>query len=126
MRKISLQWRLTILTTVLITVLCGCLTFFLYKNGVYYFNTLQETVTDQNGTPDAIYIDIPDDEWDDFAAQFSMKIYHSKSAYRNQSLLITALVALFGGAVTEAAQRILRNRRKSSGTESDGLYDRRK
>ena len=41
MRKISLQWRLTILTTVLITVLCGCLTFFLYKNGVYYFNTLQ-------------------------------------------------------------------------------------
>ena len=63
MRKISLQWRLTILTTVLITVLCGCLTFFLYKNGVYYFNTLQETVTDQNGTPDAIYIDIPDDEW---------------------------------------------------------------
>ena len=100
MRKISLQWRLTILTTVLITVLCGCLTFFLYKNGVYYFNTLQETVTDQNGTPDAIYIDIPDDEWDDFAAQFSMKVYHSKSAYRNQSFLITALVALFGGAVT--------------------------
>ena len=100
MRKISLQWRLTILTTVLITVLCGCLTFFLYKNGVYYFNTLQETVTDQNGTPDAIYIDIPDDEWDDFAAQFSMKVYHSKSAYRNRSLLITALVALFGGAVT--------------------------
>ena len=100
MRKISLQWRLTILTTVLITVLCGCLTFFLYKNGVYYFNTLQETVTDQNGTPDAIYIDIPDDKWDDFAAQFSMKVYHSKSAYRNQSLFITALVALFGGAVT--------------------------
>ncbi len=47
MRKISLQWRLTILTTMLITVLCGCLTFFLYKNGVYYIDTLQETVTDQ-------------------------------------------------------------------------------
>ena len=46
MRKISLQWRLTILTTVLIIVLCGCLTFFLYKNGVYYIDTLQETVTD--------------------------------------------------------------------------------
>ena len=35
MRKISLQWRLTVLTTVIITVLCGCLTFLLYKNGVY-------------------------------------------------------------------------------------------
>lgn len=42
MRKLSLQWRLTILTTVLITVLCGCLTFFLYKNGVYYIDTLRK------------------------------------------------------------------------------------
>lgn len=47
MRKISLQWRLTVLTTVIITVLCGCLTFLLYKNGVYYFDVLQETVTDK-------------------------------------------------------------------------------
>lgn len=100
MRKISLQWRLTILTTVLITVLCGCLTFFLYKNGVYYIDTLQETVTDQGTTPEAVYIDIPDNEWDDFASQFATKVYNSKSDYRNRSLLITAVVALIGGAVT--------------------------
>ena len=100
MKKISLQWRLTILTTVLITVLCGCLTFFLYKNGVYYIDTLQETVTDQSAAPEAVYIDIPDNEWDDFAAQFATKVYNSKSDYRNRSLLITAVVALIGGAVT--------------------------
>ena len=100
MRKISLQWRLTILTTVLITVLCGCLTFFLYKNGVYYIDTLQETVTDQGTAPEAVYIDIPDNEWDDFAAQFATKVYNSKSDYRNRSLLITVVVALLGGAVT--------------------------
>ena len=100
MKKISLQWRLTILTTVLITVLCGCLTFFLYRNGIYYFDTLQETVTDQSAAPEAVYIDIPDNEWDDFAAQFATKVYNSKSDYRNRSLLITAVVALIGGAVT--------------------------
>ena len=100
MRKISLQWRLTILTTVLITVLCGCLTFFLYRNGIYYFDTLQETVTDQSAAPEAVYIDIPDNEWDDFAAQFATKVYNSKSDYRNRSLLITVVVALIGGAVT--------------------------
>ena len=98
MKKISLQWRLTILTTVLITVLCGCLTFFLYKNGVYYIDTLQETVTDQSAAPEAVYI--PDNEWDDFAAQFATKVYNSKSDYRNRSLLITVVVALIGGAVT--------------------------
>ena len=100
MRKISLQWRLTILTTMLITVLCGCLTFFLYKNGVYYIDTLQETVTDQSAAPEAVYIDIPDNEWDDFAAQFATKVYNSKSDYRNRSLLIAVVVALIGGAVT--------------------------
>ena len=100
MRKISLQWRLTILTTMLITVLCGCLTFFLYKNGVYYIDTLQETVTDQGTTPEAVYIDIPDNEWDDFTSQFSTEVYNSKSDYRNRSLLITGVVALIGGAVT--------------------------
>ena len=100
MKKISLQWKLTLLTTVLITILCGCLTFFLYKNGVYYFDTLQESITDQGTEPESVYIDIPDNEWDDFAAQFATKVYNSKSDYRNRSLLITGVVALIGGAVT--------------------------
>ena len=100
MKKISLQWKLTLLTTVLITILCGCLTFFLYKNGVYYFDTLQESVTEQGTAPEALYIDIPDDAWDDFVAQFSMKVYNSKSDYRSRSLLITVIVALIGGAAT--------------------------
>ena len=100
MKKISLQWKLTLLTTVLITILCGCLTFFLYKNGVYYFDTLQESITDQGAAPEAVYIDIPENEWDDFVAQFSTKIYNSKADYGSRSLMITAIVALFGGAIT--------------------------
>ena len=100
MKKISLQWKLTLLTTVLITILCGSLTFFLYKNGIYYFDTLQESVTEQGAAPEALYIDIPDDAWDDFVAQFSMKVYNSKSDYRSRSLLITVIVALIGGAAT--------------------------
>ena len=55
---------------------------------------------DQSAVPEAVYIDIPDNEWDDFAAQFATKVYNSKTDYRNRSLLITAVVALIGGAVT--------------------------
>ena len=117
MKKISLQWRLTILTTVLITVLCGCLTFFLYKNGIYHFDTLQESITDQGTEPESVYIDIPDNEWDDFVAQFSMEVYNSKSDYRSRSLLITAIVALFGGAATYfISGRALKPLRKFSET----------
>ena len=117
MKKVSLQWKLTFLTTALITILCGCLTFFLYKNGIYYFDTLQESVTDQGTAPEAVYIDIPEDEWDDFVAQFSMKIYDSKSDYRSRSLLITAIVALIGGAATYfISGRALKPLRKFSET----------
>lgn len=100
MKKMSLQWRLTIITTLLIAIICGCLTLLLYKNGIYYIDSLQDTVNSQNTNPDELYIDIPDDEWDDFAAKFSMKVYDSKEDYRKRSLLITVFIAMFGGAVT--------------------------
>lgn len=100
MKKMSLQWRLTIITTLLIAIICGCLTLLLYKNGIYYIDSLQDTVNSQSTNPDELYIDIPDDEWDDFAAKFSMKVYDSKEDYRKRSLLITVLIAIFGGAVT--------------------------
>ena len=41
MKKISLQWRLTCIITIYIAVICGCLTMFVYKNGVYYMDSLQ-------------------------------------------------------------------------------------
>ena len=44
MKKMSLQWRLTCIITLYIAVICGCLTMFVYKNGVYYIDSLQETV----------------------------------------------------------------------------------
>ena len=132
-KKVSLQWKLTLLTTALITILCGCLTFFLYKNGVYYFDTLQESVTDQGTAPEAVYIDIPDDEWDDFVAQFSMKVYNSKSDYRSRSLLITADCSVvwrcsdvfYQWTGLETTQGIFSDGGKSPGAESGGLYHRR-
>ena len=66
MKKISLQWRLTCIITIYIAVICGCLTMFVYKNGVYYMDSLQERVDAQgddnaDGT-DEIYISIPDND----------------------------------------------------------------
>ena len=44
MKKISLQWRLTCIITLYIALVCGCLTLLIYKNGIYYIDSLQETV----------------------------------------------------------------------------------
>ena len=43
----SLQWRLTCITTLCIAIICGCLTMFVYKNGVYYMDSLQKAVDAQ-------------------------------------------------------------------------------
>ena len=47
MKRMSLQWRLTCIITLYIALICGCLTLLVYKNGVYYIDSLQETVDAQ-------------------------------------------------------------------------------
>ena len=103
--KLSLQWRLTLITTLCIAVICGCLTLFVYGNGVYYIDSLQHTVDTQlgdgsNATSAEIYIGIPDDVWDDFVSDFSVQVYNNKANYKKNSLLFSALMALAGGVAT--------------------------
>lgn len=104
MKRMSLQWRLTCITTLCIAVICGCLTLFVYKNGVYYIDSLQETVESQGdgkgNTSEQIYISIPDDKWDEFAAEVSVQVYNNKADYKRNSLVISALLALLGGVAT--------------------------
>ena len=104
MKKMSLQWRLTCIITLYIAVICGCLTMFVYKNGVYYIDSLQETVDaredDNENDSDEIYISIPEDKWDEFANDFSLQVYSNKADYKRNSFIISAVLALMGGVVT--------------------------
>ena len=78
MKRMSLQWRLTCITTLCIAIICGCLTMFVYKNGVHYIDSLQDAVADE----------------------FSIQVYNNKADYKRNSLIITVLLALLGGVVT--------------------------
>ena len=104
MKRMSLQWRLTCITTLCIAIICGCLTMFVYKNGVHYIDSLQDAVESQGdekgNKSDEIYISIPDDRWDEFADKFSVQVYNNKADYKRNSLIITVLLALLGGVVT--------------------------
>ena len=104
MKRMSLQWRLTCITTLCIAIICGCLTMFVSKNGVHYIDSLQDAVESQGdekgNKSDEIYISIPDDKWDEFADEFSVQVYNNKADYKRNSLIITVLLALLGGVVT--------------------------
>ena len=75
-----------------------------YRNGVYYIDSLQEAVDaqgdDKADDSDEIYISIPDDKWDEFANDFSVQVYNNKADYRKNSLIISALLAFLGGVAT--------------------------
>lgn len=77
---------------------------FVYKNGVYYIDSLHDAVESQGdekgNKSDEIYISIPDDKWDEFADEFSVQVYNNKADYKRNSLIITVLLALLGGVVT--------------------------
>ena len=104
MKKMSLQWRLTCIITLYIAVICGCVTMLVYRNGVYYMDSLQEAVDtrgdDQPDDAEEIYISIPEDKWDEFANDFSVQVYNNKANYRKNSLIISAVLALLGGVAT--------------------------
>lgn len=104
MKRMSLQWRLTCITTLCIAIICGCLTMFVYKNGVHYIDSLKDAVESQGdekgNKSDEIYISIPDDKWDEFADKFSVQVYNNKADYKRNSLIITVLLALLGGVIT--------------------------
>ena len=104
MKKMSLQWRLTCIITLYIAAICGFLTMLVYQNGVYYMDSLQESVDSQGADnwndSEEIYISIPEDKWDEFANDFSVQVYNNKADYKKNSLIISALLALFGGVAT--------------------------
>ena len=93
------------ITMLLIAVICGCLTIFIYTSGVYYMDSLQAAVDaqgidDTENEEEEIYISIPEEAWADFANDFSIQVYNNKADYKKRSLLFSALLTLLGGVVT--------------------------
>ena len=107
MKSLSLQWRLTLITTLLIATISATITLYVYSNGVYYIDSLQEAVNSQNVSSnsdeensDNILITIPDDNWDEFANNFSIRVFNNKIDYKKQSFLFSTLAAVLGGILT--------------------------
>ena len=52
--------------------------------------------------PDEIYISIPDEEWNNFAKNFSIQVYNNKADYKKRSpaRFFSTLLSLLGGVIT--------------------------
>ncbi len=107
MKSISLQWRLTLITTLLIATISATITLYVYSNGVYYIDSLQEAVNSQSesggsdeNNSDNILITISEDNWAEFASDFSIRVFNNKLDYKKQSFLFSTFSAVLGGILT--------------------------
>lgn len=112
MKKISLQWRLTIIISVLIAAICVLLNVLLYNTGIFYIDSLGNSVLSQNQDPgqgqdtnsdqedSTLYIEFSQEDWRAFAERFSIQVDDSKKDYSIYSWILTVLITLAGGGIT--------------------------
>ena len=100
MKHLSLQWRITLLTALLIAAACICLNLLLYRSGTSGMDSLNIYVTQyQPGESDGLAIEIPDEEMADFLNRFSQEVYDAKMIFGRKGWIITAVVTMLSGAI---------------------------
>lgn len=100
MKRLSLQWRITLLTALLIAAACICLNLLLYRSGTRGMDSLNIYVTQyQPGESDGLAIEIPDEEMADFLNRFSQEVYDAKAIFGRKGWIITAVVTMLSGAI---------------------------
>ena len=100
MRKISLQWRLTLMTAFVIAVTCIILNLLLYNTGIFYMDSLEHSITNSDSNDESFYIEFSNKDWNEFSSRFSLQIDDTKKNYNAKSWVITLITTLLSGVIT--------------------------
>ena len=103
MKRLSLQWRITLLTALLIIGTCICLNLLLYHSGAvsidslngFVFEYTPEISEDSNG----LAIEISDSQMSEFIVRFSDEAYDVKADFGRKGWLITVAVTIVSAAI---------------------------
>ena len=103
MKRLSLQWRITLLTALLIAGTCICLNLLLYHSGAvsidslngFVFEYTPEISEDSNG----LAIEISDSQMSEFIVRFSDEAYDVKADFGRKCWLITIAVTIVSAAI---------------------------
>lgn len=98
MKKISLQWRMTLMTALLIVVTCVTLNFLLYGSGVYYLDSILEFFQSSD-----MEIEVPasvfSPTFQGAEEQVVVLVTTVQARYRATTWILTAIVTLLGSIV---------------------------
>ena len=98
MKRLSLQWRITLLTALLIAGTCICLNLLLYHSGAVSIDSLNgfvfEYTPESSEDPDGLAIEISE-----FISRFSDEAYDVKTDFGRKGWLITVAVTIVSAAI---------------------------
>lgn len=103
MKRLSLQWRITLLTALLIAGTCICLNLLLYHSGAVSIDSLNgfvfEYTPESSEDPDGLAIEISDSQMAEFISRFSDEAYDVKADFGRNGWLITIAVTIVSAAI---------------------------
>lgn len=103
MKRLSLQWRITLLTALLIAGTCICLNLLLYHSGAVSIDSLNgfvfEYTPESSEDPDGLAIEISDSQMAEFISRFSDEAYDVKADFGRKGWLITVAVTIASAAI---------------------------
>ena len=103
MKRLSLQWRITLLTALLIAGTCICLNLLLYHSGAVSIDSLNgfvfEYTPESSEDPDGLAIEISDSQMSEFISRFSDEAYDVKTDFGRKGWLITVAVTIDSAAI---------------------------
>ena len=104
MKRLSLQWRITLLTILLLAAACVTMKTLLCSSGHAYMDSIGNYVMHYaEEEPLAIRVDIPEEQWKDmserFSGEFVVELSGAKHSFCMRGRYIALAVTVLGGAV---------------------------
>ena len=104
MKRLSLQWRITLLTILLLAAACVTMKTLLCSSGHAYMDSIGSYVMHYaEEEPLAIRVDIPEEQWKDmserFSGEFVVELTGAKHSFCMRGWYIALAVTVLGGAV---------------------------
>ena len=104
MKRLSLQWRITLLTILLLAAACVTMKTLLCSSGHAYMDSIGNYVMHYaEEDPQAIRVDIPEKQWKDmserFSGEFVVELTGAKHSFCMRGWYIALAVTALGGAV---------------------------
>lgn len=104
MKRLSLQWRITLLTILLLAAVCVTMKTLLCSSGHAYMDSIGNYVMHYaEEEPLAIRVDVPEEQWKDmserFNGEFVVELTGAKHSFCMRGWYIALAVTVLGGAV---------------------------